>query len=57
LACQTAVTARAASVLMQTRAEHIGSTHFAWKTAGDARVRQSHREHNGKTYPWDDPPL
>jgi SPP1 gp7 family putative phage head morphogenesis protein len=50
-------TARAASVLTQARAQHIGSENYIWKTAGDARVRQSHRVLNGTSQKWDDPPL
>ena len=50
-------TARAASVLTQARAEHIGSEDYVWRTAGDARVRESHRKLNGTSQRWDDPPL
>lgn len=49
--------ARTASVLTQVRATHIGSTHFIWRTAGDAAVRPSHRALNGKAFRWDQPPL
>lgn len=50
-------TARAASLLTQARAEHVGSEAYVWKTAGDARVRLSHRRLNGTSQKWDDPPL
>jgi SPP1 gp7 family putative phage head morphogenesis protein len=50
-------TARAASVLTQARSEHIGATHYQWLTAGDARVRESHRRLNHKVFAWATPPL
>jgi SPP1 gp7 family putative phage head morphogenesis protein len=49
-------TARTATVLVQARAEAIGSTHYIWKTAGDADVRPGHRAMEGKTCEWADPP-
>jgi SPP1 gp7 family putative phage head morphogenesis protein len=49
-------TARTASVLVQARAEHAGSTEFVWRTAGDWKVRPVHRQHNDKRYPWNNPP-
>jgi len=49
-------TARTASVLVQTRAEHIGSETYRWKTAGDWKVRPSHKRLNNKVFRWDDPP-
>lgn len=48
--------ARTASVLTQARAEHVGSTHYIWKTSKDADVRDSHRAMQGKVIAWDDPP-
>ena len=48
---------RTAAVLQQARAEHVGSTHFIWRTAGDSDVRPSHRALNGKTFLWSDPPI
>lgn len=48
--------ARTASVLTQTRAEHVGSTHYIWRTAGDSDVRESHRQMNGKVVAWAEPP-
>jgi SPP1 gp7 family putative phage head morphogenesis protein len=50
-------TARSASVLTQARAEHVGATQYMWLTAGDARVRLSHRKLNRRVFAWDDPPL
>lgn len=48
---------RTATELNRARAEHIGSTHFIWRTAGDADVRKRHRHLNGKAFAWDDPPV
>jgi SPP1 gp7 family putative phage head morphogenesis protein len=50
-------TARTASVLVQARAEHIGAESYIWKTAGDWKVRPTHRKLNGTVHRWDDPPL
>ena len=50
-------TARTASILTQVRAQHIGSTHFVWRTAKDAQVRPSHRKLEGQAFAWDDPPV
>jgi SPP1 gp7 family putative phage head morphogenesis protein len=50
-------TARTASALTQARAEHIGSTHYQWLTAGDSDVRPSHRALNGKVFAWSSPPI
>ena len=48
--------ARTASVLIQARAEHVGSTHYIWKTSRDADVRDSHRKLQGTVIAFDDPP-
>lgn len=48
--------ARTASVLTQTRAEAIGSTHYIWRTAHDASVRPGHKAMEGKTCEWAKPP-
>jgi SPP1 gp7 family putative phage head morphogenesis protein len=50
-------TARTASVLTEARARSIGVDSYIWKTAGDARVRESHRKLNNTVQRWDDPPL
>jgi len=50
-------TARTASVLVQARAQHVGAESYVWKTAGDWKVRPSHRKLNGTVHRWDDPPL
>lgn len=47
---------RASTTLQAVRAQHVGSTHFRWVTAGDHDVRDSHRKLNGLTFRWDDPP-
>ena len=49
-------TARTASILTQVRAQHIGSTHFIWRTSRDAQVRKSHKKLEGKSFAWNDPP-
>lgn len=60
--------ARAQSIFSSLRAQHAGSEVFRWQTAGDADVRELHREiSRGKgrvkgtplgngLYRWDDPP-
>lgn len=50
-------TARVASGLTKARAEHVGSTHYIWRTVGDADVREGHKEMNGKVCEWANPPL
>lgn len=50
-------TARTSSLLTQVRAQHIGCTSYVWRTAGDGRVRESHRKMNGKVVQFGDPPL
>lgn len=47
---------RTASMLTESRARFVGSTQYVWRTVGDADVRQSHREVNGKVFSWDAPP-
>jgi SPP1 gp7 family putative phage head morphogenesis protein len=49
-------TSRAATVLTQVRAEHVGITHFVWSTSEDGDVRPSHKKLAGKVFRWDDPP-
>jgi SPP1 gp7 family putative phage head morphogenesis protein len=48
--------ARTASSLTQARAQHVGSTHYVWRTAGDSDVRKSHKEMNGKMVAWAEMP-
>jgi SPP1 gp7 family putative phage head morphogenesis protein len=47
---------RATTILTQSRAESVGSTHYIWRTAEDGIVRESHRRMNGKVVAWNDPP-
>lgn len=48
--------ARTASVLTQTRAESVGSTHYIWRTVKDAGVRPSHKKMEGIVCEWAKPP-
>ena len=48
--------ARTASLLTQARSEHVGVTHYIWRTAGDSDVRESHQQMNGKIVAWGTPP-
>ena len=47
---------RTATELTKARAEHIGSTHFIWRTVNDKSVRTSHRRLDGQAFRWDTPP-
>jgi SPP1 gp7 family putative phage head morphogenesis protein len=38
------------------RQKEIGVDGYIWNTAHDERVRDSHREKDGKTFKWNDPP-
>lgn len=38
--------------LTRERATDLGITHFIWVTAGDQRVRDSHRDLNGRRFSW-----
>jgi SPP1 gp7 family putative phage head morphogenesis protein len=49
--------ARTASVLTQARAEYAGSEGYIWRTSGDADVRDSHAEMEGKYVRWSQAPL
>ena len=49
--------ARTASALTMVRAQHVGSTHYVWRTSGDSDVRSSHKHMNGAVVPWDTPPM
>ena len=44
------------SALVQQRSKSLGVEEYVWRTAGDERVRDSHRTKNGKVFRWDDPP-
>jgi SPP1 gp7 family putative phage head morphogenesis protein len=47
---------RAASNLVQARAEWAGSDGYIWRTSGDGNVRDSHKEMEGKYVRWSQPP-
>jgi SPP1 gp7 family putative phage head morphogenesis protein len=49
-------TSRTAALLMQSRAEFVGSKHYIWHTSEDSDVRPEHKRLNGKTFAWASPP-
>lgn len=44
------------SDLTMYRAQSVGSDQYIWRTMRDERVRQSHREREGKIFSWSKPP-
>lgn len=48
--------ARTASLLTETRAKHIGSEGYIWRTSRDSDVRDSHKKMEGKFVRYDSPP-
>lgn len=48
--------ARAQTEFYQARAKVMGSTQYIWRTVGDARVRDTHRDMEGKVCDWANPP-
>ena len=48
--------ARTASGITMERAKSVGSTHYIWRTSGDADVRESHKHMANKIIAWDNPP-
>lgn len=50
-------TSRTASLLVESRAKYVGSTHYVWHTSEDSDVRREHRRLNRKIFRWDDPPV
>lgn len=48
--------AKANASLTQARAQYVGATHYIWRTAEDADVRDSHAQMDGKIFRFDDPP-
>ncbi|MGY0790949.1 phage head morphogenesis protein [Azospirillum argentinense] len=48
---------RTQAELVSARSQHIGSTHFIWRTVGDSDVRRDHRALDGTTHRWDTPPV
>lgn len=49
-------TSRVASNLVESRAKHVGSEGYIWRTSKDTDVRDSHKKMEGKFVPWDKPP-
>jgi SPP1 gp7 family putative phage head morphogenesis protein len=50
-------TARVSSLLSETRAVHVGSPGYIWRTARDREVRPRHRRLEGQFIRWDSPPV
>lgn len=48
--------ANAASVLVEARSRHVGSSQYIWRTVGDGTVRDSHKKMDGRVIDWDSPP-
>lgn len=44
------------SSLTKLRQQSAGITEYIWQTAGDERVRPTHRANNGKKFKWSNPP-
>ncbi len=42
--------------LTKLRQQELGVEEYIWQTAGDERVRPTHRAHDGKKFRWDNPP-
>lgn len=49
-------TAKLNAALNRERNQALGIVEYVWKTSRDERVRETHRQKNGKTFRWDDPP-
>lgn len=43
--------------LTKKRHGELGIKRYIWRTSKDSRVRSRHRELDGKTFDWDDPPI
>lgn len=48
--------ARTASVLVETRSQAAGLTHYIWRTVRDGAVRPGHKAMDGKVCEWATPP-
>lgn len=48
--------ARTSSVLVETRSQAAGLTHYIWRTAHDGTVRPGHKAMEGKVIEWANPP-
>jgi SPP1 gp7 family putative phage head morphogenesis protein len=49
-------TSKLNSQLNQLKQQQVGISKYIWQTAMDERVRPSHRDKQGKTFSWDNPP-
>jgi phage putative head morphogenesis protein, SPP1 gp7 family len=49
-------TAKLNSSISRIRQTDLGITQYRWSTSGDERVRQTHRDNDGKIFDWSDPP-
>lgn len=47
---------KASTALTRSRASHVGSEGYLWRTAGDLIVRTSHRKMSNKFVKWEEPP-
>lgn len=47
---------RLTAKISEIRQKEAGVTHYFWDTAGDRRVRDSHKRNRGKRFAWDNPP-
>ncbi len=43
--------------IARSQQEDAGVREYTWRTSGDSRVRERHRELNGKVFSWDNPPV
>ena len=43
--------------MIKDRAVNTGHTRYIWQTAGDQRVRDTHRVLNGKIFDFNNPPI
>ncbi len=50
-------TAKLHGQLAKAQQTDAGVNEYTWSTSGDSRVRERHRELNGKRFRWDDPPV
>lgn len=49
-------TSKMNSAFNRVRQSSLGISQYRWQTAGDERVRETHAEHDGKVFRWNDPP-
>jgi len=48
--------ARTNAAITQARSQYVGATHYIWRTARDASVRDAHKKLEGKVFAFNDPP-